>query len=277
MANTPCHFASQNATPTNEGNNMRKYWLVFRNAAEGQLRNPAVLVMRLAFLAFLVFVTQKLWQAIGHHGFDPVDIVWYLVMNETLFFSYDSKIIKQITNDVRFGNVGYHLMRPISYFAQQLTESMGIFCAKLPFLMIGGSVLAYLLTGGLPTTPCGMVVIFPLMIMSGLFTSVCLVAIGMLALYMHNPNSIYIVWQKFMFVFGGLFFPLTIYPEWMQRIATLTPFPWGVYEVSRLIYEFSWPIAFNAALHLIIWTAVAFLIANRMSKVLLRKVSVNGG
>jgi ABC-2 type transport system permease protein len=78
-------------------------------------------------------------------------------------------------------------------------------------------------------------------------------------------------------VLGGLLFPLTIYPQWMQTLAAYTPFPWAMYEISRLIYEFNWQIALNTAAHLAGWTALVALLAGGLFKSLLKKVSVNGG
>lgn len=233
--------------------------------------------MRLSFLATLVFTTQQLWNVIGHKGFDPVNIVWYLVMNEMLFFSYDGKMQKKVFHDIRSGNIGYSLIRPFSYLSQCITESMGMFLARIPFLMLGGGILAYLMTGSLPTTFHGIFVAFFLMILAGIFFNTCMVVIGLLGLYMQNTNSIFLIFQKLMFVFGGLFFPLTIYPHWMQDIAAWTPFPWGVYEVSRLVYEFNWNIVLNTAGHLIIWTGITLILARVIFVKLLKKVSVNGG
>jgi ABC-2 type transport system permease protein len=256
---------------------MKKYWVIFKNASVGQITNPTMMVMRLAFLAMLVITTQMLWQAIGHEGFDPVNIVWYLVMNELLLFSWDDRMQKKILYDIRSGNVGYSLIRPFSYLGQNIIEGMGVFCARLPILMIGGIGLAFALTGGLPTTFYGILAIFFLMFLSGMLANICLVSIGLLGLYMQNPQSVYWIWQKFIFVLGGLFFPLTIYPDWLNTLAHWTPFPYMLYGVSRLIFEFSLPIVFDTAFHLLGWIAIFYLIAKWQYKALLKKVSVNGG
>ena len=256
---------------------MKKYRIVFRNAAQGQLQNHAVLIMRLIFLTVLVFTTEKLWQAIGHKGFDPVDIVWYLTFNELLLFSYDEKMRNKIFNDIRSGNIGYSLIRPFSYFKQCVVEGMGLSAVRLPILALFGPVLAYSMTGGFPSTFHGAACVFVLMSVASLLINLCIISIGLVGLYMQANFSLYIMWQKFLFVFGGLFFPLTIYPEWLQDIAAATPFPYMLYETSRLVYEFSWPVAWNTAVHLVLWTAAVFLLSVWLFGLLLKKVSVNGG
>jgi len=256
---------------------VKKYWLFFKSSAEYQLRNPWMMLMRLSFLAALVFTTEQLWIVIGHKGFDPVNIVWYLTMNEMLFFAYDEKLQTKIFNDIRSGNIGYSLIRPFSYIKQIVIEGMGVFCVRLPFLMLGGGILAYCMTGAFPTTFYGVGAIFILMLLSGFFMTLCMVSIGLIGLYMQSVKSIFMIWQKFMFVLGGLLFPLTVYPKLMQDIAAYTPFPWGLYEISRLIYEFSWGAVFNTSLHLLMWTVIMFLLSGWLYKLLLKKVSVNGG
>ncbi|MDR0231871.1 MAG: ABC-2 family transporter protein [Dysgonamonadaceae bacterium] len=257
---------------------MHKYLAFFKTAYITELKNPYMIVMRLVMLTLLVFVTQQLWLVIGHKGFEPVNIVWYLVMNEMLFFSYDGKMQKKIHNDIRSGNVGYSLIRPFSYLSQCITESTGMFLARIPFLMVGGGIIAYLLTGGgLPTTYWGIPVALLLMLVSGIFFNTSQVVIGLLGLYMQNTHSVAMIFQKFMFLLGGLLFPITVYPQWLQDIAAWTPFPWAVYEVSRLVYEFNWGIVFNTAAHLIMWTVATFILAYVIFKQLLKKVSVNGG
>ena len=273
------HVLSKHAPPSLclFGTKMKKYWLFFKNAAESELRAPWMIIMRLSFLTALVFVTAQLWTAIGHRGFEPVNIIWYLVMNEMLIFSHDSKMQKRVFHDIRSGNIGYSLIRPFSYLSQCLSESMGMFFARIPFLMLGGGIIAYLIGGGLPATPQGIPVVFALMILAGIFYNTCVIFIGMLGLYMQNTESVQLIFSKLMMLLGGLFFPLTIYPEWMQSLAAWTPFPWALYEVSRLVYEFSWAIAFNTFIHLFMWTAAALIMTTAIFAKLLKKVSVNGG
>jgi ABC-2 type transport system permease protein len=49
--------------------------------------------------------------------------------------------------------------------------------------------------------------------------------IGLLAFWLHDVAPVYWVWQKLMFVLGGLLLPLELYPAFIQRVAAFTPFP----------------------------------------------------
>jgi ABC-2 type transport system permease protein len=52
-----------------------------------------------------------------------------------------------------------------------------------------------------------------------------LVGIGLLAFWIEDVTPVFWVWQKLLFVLGGLMLPIGLYPAWMQRLAGLTPFP----------------------------------------------------
>jgi ABC-type uncharacterized transport system permease subunit len=49
--------------------------------------------------------------------------------------------------------------------------------------------------------------------------------IGLLAFWLQDVSPVYWVWQKLMFVLGGLMLPLDLYPSVVQRAAEFTPFP----------------------------------------------------
>ncbi len=49
--------------------------------------------------------------------------------------------------------------------------------------------------------------------------------IGLLAFWLQDVAPVYWVWQKLMFVLGGLMLPLELYPVFIQRAAAFTPFP----------------------------------------------------
>ena len=49
-------------------------------------------------------------------------------------------------------------------------------------------------------------------------------AIGCAAFWLQDASPVYWIWQKFNFVLGGLILPLSLYPEWLQKVAYLSPF-----------------------------------------------------
>ncbi len=61
------------------------------------------------------------------------------------------------------------------------------------------------------------------------------------------------IWEKLLFILGGLILPLAIYPRWIQKIAYYTPFPAILGQRSSLAIDFSIAQVFNVTSSLIFW------------------------
>lgn len=48
--------------------------------------------------------------------------------------------------------------------------------------------------------------------------------IGLAAFLVEETNSFELIYQKAVFILGGMLLPLDMFPEWLQRIARLLPF-----------------------------------------------------
>ncbi|MBM3197764.1 MAG: hypothetical protein FJZ58_00725 [Chlamydiae bacterium] len=55
--------------------------------------------------------------------------------------------------------------------------------------------------------------------------------------YNKKPGLFFWLYSKGLFLFGGLFLPLTLYPSWLQTVAHCTPFPAILADRSQLIFS----------------------------------------
>jgi ABC-2 type transport system permease protein len=85
------------------------------------------------------------------------------------------------------------------------------------------------------------------------------------------------VFQKSLFVFGGLMMPLALYPDVIQRIAAATPFPAALAGPASLVLEGSAADPARLALALALWGAATgvglWLLFRRAASAL----TLNGG
>jgi ABC-2 type transport system permease protein len=88
---------------------------------------------------------------------------------------------------------------------------------------------------------------------------------------------VYWVWQKLVFVLGGLFVPLEIYPGWLREIALWTPFAAMLHGPGRMAFGWQPELALLVAAKLFFWgvavSALLYLVYRRA----LRVLDVNGG
>jgi ABC-2 type transport system permease protein len=79
------------------------------------------------------------------------------------------------------------------------------------------------------------------------------------------------------FVLGGLVLPLTLYPDWLRRIAEASPFSAFLYGPGRLALGFDPAAALRTVAMLLLWGAAAGLLAAWLHRRGLRVLDVNGG
>ena len=83
--------------------------------------------------------------------------------------------------------------------------------------------------------------------------------------------------EKLLFIFGGLILPLSIYPDWMQKIAHLTPFPSILGARSALALEANPYQIFWVGLSLIAWGLFGLFCVSLCYRKGLKILNIEGG
>ena len=135
-------------------------------------------------------------------GGDPEMLVWYLAATEWILLSAPL-VHLQIQEAVRRGDVACALARPVSYVGAAFAEGVGLLVARAPALGCTAFLCAFAFTGWTPPLRALAAVVVFGSIASGLLTALY-VAIGLLAFWLEDVSPVFWVWQKLMFVFGGL-------------------------------------------------------------------------
>jgi ABC-2 type transport system permease protein len=72
----------------------------------------------------------------------------------------------------------------------------------------------------------------------------------------------YIIMQKIIFLLGGLFAPISLYPDWFYRLAMATPFPGYLYLVgNQMIHPSAVAFVESLALQAVWFAVLAALVA----------------
>jgi ABC-2 type transport system permease protein len=78
-------------------------------------------------------------------------------------------------------------------------------------------------------------------------------------------------------VLGGLMLPLDIYPEWLRRLAELSPFAALIYAPASLAFDFDFERALQVAGVAALWTLVCAGLLTALYGRALRVLDLNGG
>lgn len=99
--------------------------------------------------------------------------------------------------------------------------------------------------------------------------------ISLISVYFVSINGFIAFLNGCMVIFGGAIIPISIYPEWLQNVAILTPFYYVLfYPLSLLtLNEVTWvPIIIQ-----LFWIIILFLIILFTTKKVFEKANISGG
>jgi ABC-2 type transport system permease protein len=210
--------------------------------------------------------------SIAAYGLTQSNMIWYMGVTEFVVFSTATFQYREFQHEIRSGEIDLLLLRPCPLWIVKLGDGTGRFLARFLVLSAPCLTLTGLVAGA--TSP-GAGRMLGLALSAGL-SSPLLVAsyfmLGASCLWVKQAEPVFWIWQKSMFLFGGLLWPLSLYPPAVQKLAWLTPFPamlaapaqWGLPGGG-------WGLAANS-LHQIFWAAMILLVVSRVDRALLRSI-----
>lgn len=259
----------------------RKYFAFARVAATEALTERSELYGRVVFLGVLLGVFTALWRAVAEAGMPvaaaPNEMVWYLSATEWIVLS-SPMLFLQIQEDVRRGDVTYHLLRPVSYIGAMLARGVGMLCVRLPAIGMAAFAWAYAFTGTAP--PAGaLLALLPVGFLAALLLTSLHLGIGLAAFQLAEVSPLYWVTQKALFVLGGLMLPLELYPAWLRNVAWSTPFPSMLASPAGLLLGPS-PLPLEIAaltLRILLWLGVTLFVWSALFRRATRSLELGGG
>lgn len=259
-----------------------KYWAFAVISFKQRRHEVAALLGRVGFYALLLLIFSALWQtafaaeaAAGLPAQNWRDYVWYLVVTEWIMLSQPS-IHLDVESDIRNGDIAYQLGRPISYAGSKLAAGAGDLAVRLVVLGASGLVLGRIFSGTWPSWGGLLGAALVGVLASGLML-MCLLAIGLCSFWLHDCMPVYLIWQKLMFVLGGLLLPLTLYPDWLQALAKASPFAAMLYGPGQLVMTGSLGMAVELALEVLGWMLPVALGLVWLERVGRRRLEMEGG
>jgi len=242
-----------------------KYLALFRMSAFRTLTNYKTLCGLSVFLITSLIIFSQLWKTIASKvemvNFDPTQLFWYIALNEWVLVSIPS-IQDEMEQDLRSGRLAYLLPRPVSYLGSVFAEAAGTLVVNFVVLGTVTCLFAGWQAGFLSISfKCGSLIIL-LGLMGGFLAILFQMLIGLSAFWLSEVTPFYWIWEKLLFMFGGLMLPLAVYPQWMQSIAHCTPFPAILGDRSFLIADCSDSHIFFLLASVLCWGFLSLVLLN---------------
>lgn len=240
-----------------------------------------LLILDNIHLLFLIFVLTSLGifgaNATGLDNIWGISIgiyAWYIFITELVMVNRKDQ---NMINEIKSWSIITFLNKPVNFIGYYFSQTY--FKTLLNMIIIGGfcGIVIFLILGNFPRFSIKAFSLFLLSFLVGIgLLSLVSLMIALFAFTLEDSTFVRLLINKLYFVFWGLFFPIDIYPEWMQTISNFLPFGYYLYSPARFfttgdISFFMQYFPIQVVRFVILWLLVRF-IYNRAVK----RLEING-
>jgi ABC-2 type transport system permease protein len=261
---------------------MKKYYAIFKINLLNSLAYPAEIVTRSGMILIFMLVFFQLWQvtyaASGSqvlNGLTLHDTMWYLLMAETIELGRP-RLAQLISRQVKDGSIAYLLNKPYDFLLYQIACGLGDSLPRMGMLFILGGSLVWSMVGPPPTFSNWPAAGFGLA--GAWLLHFCINAlIGLAAFVAEEVTPFEWIYQKLVFILGGMLIPLEFYPAWLQTLAKSLPFAYMMYGPARLFVRADLQLFIQIITGQALWLAIlGGLLVLAFSRSI-RRLAINGG
>ena len=261
---------------------MKKYFAIFQTNLLNSLVYPAEVLARSAMILVFMWIFFQLWQVVftasgsaSINGLTLHDTIWYLLLAETLELGRP-RLARVISDQVKDGSIAYLINKPYNFLLYQLFSGLGESLPRMGMLFLIGGALVWAMAGPPPAIsnwPAALVALAGAWLLH-----FCVNALIGLAAFVSEEVAPYEwIYQKLVFILGGMLVPLDFYPPWLQAVARFLPFAYMMYGPARLFVEPSLQIFSQIIAGQLVWLAVlGGMLALAFSRGM-RRLAINGG
>lgn len=248
-------------------------------AARRLFADRAGLIVAAIFYVMVTSVLSGLWRvgatAAGGAvvGYSAVALTWYVATTEISINAIRIRLIEEIGTDIADGSIAVELLRPLPSVMVRLAVETGQALARGAALVPVGIVLCWV-TAGPPPSWRALALVPPALVLAIAANLALQHAVAGVAFWLRDARSVWFLYQKVVFIVGGMLLPLEVLPGWLHDVAIKLPFmamayvpgrlAAGFFEPELLLVQAGWVVVLVA-------TAVAMFAAGQ------RRLQVVGG
>ncbi len=253
--------------------------VVARTAVLRVVSERSGMAVTLGFYVLVVAVLAGLWRvAVDANGgavadYGTIAITWYIAVTEATTVSLTTRLIADAGRDIGSGAVAVELLRPASVLAVRVSSELGRCLPRLAACSVVGAIVA-LVTAGPPPRATALALAAPSLVLAVACNVVAQHAFAAIAFWLRDAGSAWFLYQKLVFVLGGMLIPLEALPGWLERTASVLPFRAMSYAPARLAAGHLEP---TLLLQQLGWLVVLVGIAGAVFRTGERRLQVVGG
>lgn len=216
-------------------------WSLLRRAIAISAARSAVdrsgLAFTAAFYLMVTAVLSALWSTAAGGGevagYSAAALAWYVATSEAATIPLNFAMIEAIGDDIGSGTVATELLRPASVVGVRIATEVGRMLPKLAVCIAVGVVFVSVVHGA-PPDPGALAVAGPALVLALSANIVAQHAFAAAAFWIDDAKSAWFLYQKLVFILGGMLLPLEVLPDAIEQVARWLPFAAMAYVPSRL-------------------------------------------
>ena len=263
---------------------MRKYLYIYKATL---IENLGYIVnIFLGFINFFVmmFVFLNLWQYIYSdsnqiiNGYTMEQMTWYVLITEVLWFGTRNKIlIREISQDIKSGNIAYNINKPYNYVFYITAKHLGEITIKFILFAIVGTIIGICFVGPIQNFNFINIPFVLMTVLLGiLINSIIRIIISIISFWIEDSTPFHWVYDKLILVIGTLF-PIEMFPKVLQPIIKCTPIFVVTYGPAKLLVDFSLENFIQVFVGQIIYLVIVIFLVIILYEKGVKKLNVNGG
>ena len=263
---------------------MRKYFQIYKATLNESIQYISSIIISFISFFIMMFVFINLWQYVYQdesqliNGYSMNQMIWYVLITEVIWFGTRNKTLtKQISFDIKTGNIAYNINKPYNYVIYMIARHLGEVTIKFILFVLFGILLGTIMIGAIPGFNFAYLPLIIISIILGiLINSIIRITISVISFWIEDSTPFHWIYDKSILVLGTIF-PVEMFPKWLQPIIKCTPVLAVTYGPAKLIIDFSFGIFGQIIAIQVIYLVVCSAILLGLYKIGTKRLNVNGG
>jgi ABC-2 type transport system permease protein len=221
------------------GRDRRALGVAFWTASQRAVAERGGIAVSVLFYAIVISVLSGVWRVAAAAnggaivGYSAVALTWYIATSEATTLALNARLIDEVGTDIASGAIAVELLRPASVLWLRVASELGRALPRLVVIAPVGVGLATLTAGGPPHLGA-LALAVPSIAVALAANVVAQHVFAASAFWVRSAGSAWFLYQKLVFVLGGMLIPLEVFPGWLETTARFLPFRAMAYAPARL-------------------------------------------
>lgn len=245
-----------------------------------QLVYAKTIIFREFLIGIIMIIFINLWSLVYQNqreinGISFSQVIFYLLITESYFMARTAVSYK-ISEEIKSGSIAYSLARPFNLEVYYFLVSVGDFVFKFLTNLLFGMIILLLFKINISVTFFE-TALFLITIILGYGIDYCFqFLIGVISFVEEEISGYVFIYEKLLFIFGGILFPVALLEKNLQQLFYFSPFLYIIgFPTQTLTHEVD---DFGKMLGIQVIILVSLiLISSYVFNKFKKKVVVNGG